>query len=107
MIFELFILNLHPDYTPPPTPMPNHTHTHTQTHAFMVDVAQLVLERWIVVPEVAGSNPVFHPKFSPAHLSILINSHSRYHSKKQWFHVTGLSQRLINGMAIIKRFHFY
>ncbi|VXA85965.1 hypothetical protein ACIN8IBEIGE_210004 [Acinetobacter sp. 8I-beige] len=28
----------------------------------MVDVAQLV-EPWIVIPVVAGSNPVIHPNF--------------------------------------------
>ena len=31
----------------------------------MVGVAQLV-ERWLVVPEVAGSSPVIHPNTSPA-----------------------------------------
>lgn len=32
-------------------------------HHLLVGEAQLV-ERWVVVPEVAGSNPVTHPKSS-------------------------------------------
>ena len=39
----------------------------TKTEEFELSV--MWLERWFVVPEVAGSNPVFHPELKPYFLS--------------------------------------
>ena len=43
----------------------------------MVDVAQLV-ERWLVMPDVAGSSPVFHPTYLTVSLLRMITRGDRY-----------------------------
>lgn len=43
----------------------------------MVVVAQLVLERWFVAPEAAGSSPVSHPNGIVAQLVRALACHAR------------------------------
>lgn len=43
-------------------------HSDEEPHHLLVGEAQLV-ERWVVVPEVAGSNPVTHPKSNSVQFS--------------------------------------
>lgn len=47
-------------------------------HLPMVGVAQLV-ERWLVTPEVAGSNPVAHPNEIPMSLDLYDRTHMCQH----------------------------